>query len=427
MAPARAVFTPLPGLGLIIVDEEHDASYKQQEGLRYSARDVAIKRAQNHGIPVVLGSATPALESLHNCRLGRYRRLQLAQRAGGASLPTYHLIDMRGERHTDGISVPLEHVIRRHLAARSQILLFLNRRGFSPTLLCRACGWQALCPACDTRLTYHQNPPQLICHHCALRFPEPRQCQACNRPDLLPVGLGTQRTEAGLSKLFGNEHPIYRIDRDAIRTQKALQAQFDKINQGKPCLMVGTQMLAKGHHFPNVTLVVVLNADGGFLSADFRAPERTAQTIVQVAGRAGRAARAGEVWIQTYQPENPLLRSLIEQGYAGFAHQELAQREKLGMPPYKPMAMLRADAPKPEPAQAILHRAKAQLDRFRDLIEIFGPVGAPMARLAGRSRFQIMIIGSDRSALHRALAQLDLPRRTQQVRWSIDIDPYDSL
>ena len=422
-----AVFTPMPNLGLVIVDEEHDTSYKQQDGLRYSARDVAIKRAQNTGIPVVLGSATPALESLHNCQRGRYQHLHLAQRAGGAQMPSYHIIDMRGQDHTDGIAVPMQHVIRRHLKASGQVLVFLNRRGYSPTLLCTACGWQAQCPACDARLTYHRDPEQLICHHCALRFPVGASCTQCERAALLPVGMGTQRTEAGLTRLFGSNYPIYRIDRDSVRSQQALEAQLAKINSGDTCLMVGTQMLAKGHHFPNVTLVVVLNADGGFLSADFKAPERTAQTIIQVAGRAGRANRPGEVWIQTYQPNNPLLQSLIEDGYDGFAQRELSERAKLGMPPIKPMAMLRADALRADDAIVLLNLAKDQLARFRDAVEIWGPVSAPLARIAGRCRYQIMIIGTNRQYLHAALNQLHLPKRNQKLRWSLDIDPYDSL
>lgn len=427
-----AVFTPFADLALIIVDEEHDSSYKQQEGLRYSARDIAIKRAQDQRIPVVLGSATPALESIHNASRDRYQTLMLPARAGGAQMPSYHLIDMRGVNHDDGLSIPLQHVIKRHLAQEGQVLIYLNRRGYSPTLLCAACGWQANCSACDAKLTLHTQtgsaPAQLICHHCTLRYQVPKSCDNCGQKSLLPVGIGTQRTESGLGRLFGQQFPVYRIDRDNVRSAKALEAQLDRINTGEPCLMVGTQMLAKGHHFPNVTLVAVINADAGFLSPDFRAPERTAQLIVQVAGRAGRAHRPGEVWIQTFQPDNPTLLSLINEGYAGFAQQELANRNLAGMPPARPMAMLRAEADEAILAESLLATAGQQLraSSGKDL-EILGPVAAPLTRIANRTRFQLMLIGNNRRALHAALDQLRLKASNRKLRWSIDIDPYDSL
>jgi primosomal protein N' (replication factor Y) len=417
-----AVFAPFRQLGLVVVDEEHDSSYKQQDSLRYSARDLATKRAQSNDIPIVLGSATPSLESLYNVSRERYRKLELPLRAGGAQMPSYHLIDMRGQQQTDGVSVPLERVIRTHLQAQGQVLIFLNRRGFAPTLLCAACGWQALCSDCDARLTLHRTPSQLVCHHCALRFQVPQACEACGLHSLLPVGVGTQRTEEGLSRLFP-DLPVYRIDRDTTRSNRRLEEQFAKVNQGHTCIMVGTQMLAKGHHFPNVTLVAVLNADAGFLSPDFRAPERTAQLIVQVAGRAGRAERPGEVWIQSYQPENPNLQRLIEQGYPGFAASELAERIKVGLPPAKPMALLRAEAPNRQDALGLLNHFKNQLVG----IELLGPVPAPLARIANRSRFQLMLLAPTRPQLHQALAQLTPPKIPHSLRWSIDVDPYDSL
>ncbi len=421
-----AVFTPFADLGLIVVDEEHDSSYKQQEGLRYSARDLAAKRAQDCGVPVVFGTATPSLESLYNVELGRYQLLHLHNRAGGASMPEYRVIDMRGQTHTDGISLPLERVMRRHLDAGGQALVFLNRRGYAPTLLCAACGWQAMCPDCDARLTLHRAPAQMVCHHCLLKLEIPRRCESCGQESLLPVGLGTQRTEAGLRALFA-DLPVYRIDRDTTRSNQRLEAQFAKINEGKPCIMVGTQMLAKGHHFPNVTLVAVLNADAGFSSPDFRAPERTAQLIVQVAGRAGRAERPGQVWIQSYQPESPVLETLIKEGYPGFARAELASRVKLGLPPARPMALLRADAPNGHDAQRLLESCKTHLREGGANLELLGPVAAPLGRLANRSRFQLMVIGADRRALHSALKRLPRPKLPRDLRWSIDIDPYDSL
>ncbi len=417
-----AVFTPFQQLGLIVVDEEHDSSYKQTDGLRYSARDLATKRAQTNDIPIVLGSATPSLESLFNVNRKRYQRLPLPDRAGGAQMPTYHIIDMRGQTQNDGISIPLERVIRGHLDADGQVLVFLNRRGYAPTLLCAACGWQAHCSDCDARLTLHRSPHQLICHHCMLRFQLPDTCEGCGLHSLMPVGVGTQRTEQGLRNMF-DDVPVYRIDRDTTRSNRRLEEQFAKLNQGDRCIMVGTQMLAKGHHFPNVTLVAVLNADAGFCSPDFRAPERTAQLIVQVAGRAGRAERPGEVWIQSYQPECPILQRLINDGYAGFAAAELEARINVGFPPAKPMAMLRAEAADPSAALNLLEQFKAQLSG----VEVLGPVPAPIARIANRSRFQLMLLAPNRQQLHAALARLTPPKVPHTLRWSIDVDPYDSL
>ncbi len=417
-----AIFTPFKDLGMIIVDEEHDSSYKQQDGLRYSARDLAAKRAADLNIPVVFGSATPSLETLYNAKRGRYEHMQLPHRATGASMPSYHLIDMRGQNQTEGLSLPLLGVIRRHHDRQGQVLVFLNRRGFSPVLLCTACGWQAYCPDCDAKLTLHRSPDTLTCHHCGLRFNVPEHCEQCASRQLLPIGMGTQRTEALLTRTFPDT-PVYRIDRDTTRTNKQLNAQLDKINTGEPCIMVGTQMLAKGHHFPNVTLVAILNADAGFLSGDFRAPERTAQLIVQVAGRAGRAERPGEVWVQTFQPDNPLLLSLIDEGYDGFASKELAVRERLGFAPYKPMAMLRADASAPAAALDFLTALKRQLTG----VEALGPAPAPMGRLARRHRYQLMIVAPNRTALHRALRNLHPPKHDRALRWSIDVDPYDSM
>jgi primosomal protein N' (replication factor Y) len=302
-----AVLAPFRNLGLIVVDEEHDGSFKQQDGLRYSARDVAVKRTQNLGIGLLLGSATPSLESLNNARSGRYAHLRLQHRAAGASMPGFHLIDIRAQTLTDGLSDELVRIVKRHLDQGGQTLVFLNRRGFAPSYLCPRCGWQAVCPHCEMRMTLHLSPRALICHHCSHRHALPDSCPDCTQEHLIAVGIGTQRTEAGLARLFPDV-PLYRIDRDTTRSQKRMEAQFDSIREGLPAILVGTQMLAKGHHFPKVTLVAVINADGGFMSADFRAPERTAQLIVQVAGRAGRAENPGEVWIQTYQPDSALLR-----------------------------------------------------------------------------------------------------------------------
>ena len=427
-----AVFTPFKNLGLIIVDEEHDSSYKQQEGLRYSARDLTVKRAQQLDIPLVLGSATPSLESFYNAKRERYRQILLTQRAGGATMPRYQTIDLRGQSLRSGLSDTLIRVIRSHVEANGQVLVYLNRRGFAPTLVCKACGWQNVCSDCDARLTLHRQPEQLICHHCNLRFALPKQCEKCGHHDLLPVGMGTQRAEEGLAELFP-DIPLYRIDRDTIRSNAQLNSQLEKIQVGDPCIMVGTQMLAKGHHFPQVTLVAVINADAGFLSPDFRAPERTAQLIVQVAGRAGRAEKQGEVWIQSYQPENPLLQRLISQGYRGFAEAELTSRIQAGLPPAQPMAMLRAESIDPALARDFLSRCKASFESAAKSqqnmtgLDILGPIPAPMARVAKRTRFQLVVLAATRPELHRVLASLGHPKTHHSLRWSIDVDPYDAM
>lgn len=419
-----AVLTPFANLGLIVVDEEHDASFKQTEGLRYSARDVAVKRAQQIGIPLLLGSATPSFESLHNARSGRYRSLHLRKRAGGASLPSFHLIDIRGRQLRDGVCEDLYRIIERHLSAGGQTLVFLNRRGFAPTWLCARCGWQADCPHCDRHMTLHRQPPALICHHCGNRQPLMDRCPECDHAGLIAVGVGTQRTEEGLAQRFPDV-ALLRIDRDTTRSQRRLEEYFATIKTGNPAILVGTQMLAKGHHFPDVTLVAVINADGGFMSPDFRAPERTAQLIIQVAGRAGRAQRPGEVYIQTYQPENPLLQALLKHGYAGFAERELEVRANAELPPYRPMALIRAEAPQAAAAQQWLTVVKTHLTAP---LAVFGPAPAIIARVADRSRFQLMVIAESRPHLHRGLKALrrltDSPRG---VRWAVDVDPYDTF
>ena len=426
-----AIFTPFKNLRLIIVDEEHDSSYKQQEGLRYSARDLAAKRAFDLQIPLVLGSATPSLESLYNVQEQRYQRLRLTQRATGANMPSYHLIDMRGQSPQDGLSTPLVHVIRTHLEQQAQVLVYLNRRGFAPTLICTSCAWQALCEHCDARLTLHNHPPHLRCHHCGYRAAVSGGCGECGNTQLKPIGHGTQRTEAAISSLF-EDYPVYRIDRDSVRSNVELEARFDAINSGKPAIMVGTQMLAKGHHFPNVTLVAVINADAGFLSPDFRAPERTAQLIEQVAGRAGRDQRPGQVWIQTYQPDNPTLVRLIEHGYGAFAELELKLRQEAGLPPSTPMALLRADVLQNQvtasanPATEFLAQCKHVLQQTPALT-CLGPIPAPLGRLAARLRYQLMIVADTRKDLHRALHPLIAAKPPGGVRWSIDVDPYDTL
>jgi primosomal protein N' (replication factor Y) len=418
-----AVLTPFVDLGLIVVDEEHDSSFKQTDGLRYSARDLAVKRARDLSIPLILGSATPSFESLNNALSGRYQHLRLTERAGGASLPSYELIDIRGHSLDGGMSEPLLRAIAAHLDAGGQALVFLNRRGYAPSMVCGHCQWQARCPSCDWPMTMHQRPPALICHHCGRRSGLPEECPDCQQTALIAVGSGTQRCEDVLAERFPDV-PVHRIDRDTTRSQRRLEEQLKAIGNGQPAILVGTQMLAKGHHFPDVTLVAVVNADGGFMSPDFRAPERTAQLIVQVAGRAGRAERPGTVIIQSYQPDSPLLRTLIHEGYSAFALKELESRAAAELPPHTPMALLRAEAVNGEDARSWLGVLAGHLGPG---LQVFGPAPALMPRVADRLRFQLMLTAGSRRELHQALLPLKtLDETPRGVRWSLDVDPYDT-
>lgn len=423
-----AVFTPLARPGLVIVDEEHDASLKQQDGFRYSARDLAVIRARRLGVPVVLGSATPSLETLANARRGRYRRLVLGARAGGARPPRFGLLDVRGRPMQDGLSEPLRARVREHLAADGQVLLFLNRRGFAPTLLCHECGWMAGCERCDARYTYHRGRARLHCHHCDRERALPRHCPECGSVDLRPLGLGTERVEGALQAAFP-ETPLVRIDRDSTRRRGSFESRMAAAHRGEARLLLGTQMLAKGHHLPAVTLVAILDADQGLFGADFRAPERLAQLIVQVAGRAGRAERPGEVVIQTHHPEHPLLQTLIHHGYGAFAAAALAERAAAGLPPARALALIRAEAPGAEPPRAFLEAARAAAPA--SAVELLGPLPAPMERRAGRYRAQLMLQADRRRDLH-ALLDAWLPGlarlpEARRVRWSVDVDPVETL
>jgi len=428
-----ALFTPLKTPGLIIVDEEHDASYKQQEGLRYHARDLALVRARQEHLPIVLGSATPSLESLHNAHAGRYALLRLNQRAGGAQQPRFLRLDVKSLPLDAGISGPLQQAIRQTLEAGQQVLVFLNRRGFAPTLLCHDCGWISQCPRCDARMTLHQRHNELRCHHCGHVERPPRNCPECNQVDLRPVGAGTERAEERLALLFP-QFPVLRIDRDSTSRKGAMDKLFATINKGEPCILVGTQMLAKGHHFPRVTLVAILDADGGLFSADFRASERMAQLTVQVAGRAGRAEEPGKVIIQSHLADHPLLVQLTEQGYPAFAEQALSERRGAGLPPFAHLALLRGEAHKPGQAEAFLDDACTYAEQLcaelkLNGIELLGPVPAPMERRAGRFRAQLLLQCASRAPLHKLLAHwlpvLEAMPAGRAVRWSLDVDPID--
>jgi primosomal protein N' (replication factor Y) len=424
-----ALLTPLAGPGIIIVDEEHDLSFKQQEGFRYSARDLAIVRAQHLQVPVILGSATPALESLANCERERFTRLHLPERAGAATPPEFKLIDVRGQKLNNGMSAQLLAHMQTHLAAGGQVLLFINRRGFAPVMMCHDCGWHSRCERCDAHMTIHQRARRLRCHHCGSERPLPAHCPGCNSENLIQVGYGTERVEQVL-KLHFPATPILRIDRDTTRRKGAMQAMLDQIKQGESQILVGTQMLAKGHHFPNLTLVGLLDADYGLFSADFRAAERLGQLVLQVAGRAGRAERQGEVLIQTHHPESPLLQSLLSHDYGRFAKALLAEREAANLPPYSHLALLRAEAVDAQAPYRFLEEAHSLVSQLGgNGIEVYGPFPAPMQRRAGRNRAQMLLQASSRAPLQTLLStwlqRLESLKSGRKVRWSIDVDPLE--
>jgi primosomal protein N' (replication factor Y) len=425
-----AIFIPLKNPGVIIVDEEHDLSFKQQEGFRYSARDLSVMRAKFENIPVILGSATPSLESLHNAASGHYELLTLNERAGKASYPVFHLIDLKKQPVEHGLSTLLIEYIQKHLSQSGQVLVFLNRRGFSPVLICHQCGWIADCKRCDARMTLHQQPLHLQCHHCAASRAVDKICVDCGAQQLFPLGAGTERIEEVLQTYFP-KIPVVRIDRDTTRKKGALADKLAKIQTGEPCLLVGTQMLAKGHHFPAVTLSVILNVDSGLFSTDFRGEERTAQLILQVAGRAGRVEKPGEVILQTWHPEHPLLRTLLEKGYTAFSDLALQERQKAGFPPYQFFALVRAEAVQLDTSTVFLTEIKKLLSmQFKDNnVTLLGPIPAPMQKKAGKHRSQLLLQSSQRKHLRSYLDYLTYHlaqlKHKSHVRWSIDIDPAE--
>ena len=416
----------------MIIDEEHDLSFKQQEGFRYSARDLAIVRAQQRAVPIILGSATPSLESLHNVNRQRYQRLSLPTRVAGAVEPDIELLDVRRQPMEGGLSLPLIKRMQDHLQQDGQVLLFLNRRGFAPTLICHECGWLSQCQDCDAHMTLHLQRKRLICHHCGSQQSVRANCPLCGSVDLRALGQGTERLEKFLAKQFA-DYGLARIDRDSTRRKGSLQKLLAEVHNGQRRILIGTQMLAKGHHFPNVTLVGIVDADQGLFGSDYRASERMAQQILQVAGRAGRAEKPGTVIIQTHHPEHPLLLTLVHQGYAAFAQAALQERQQAVLPPFASQALLRADALQAEPPHTFLREA-ASLSLEPELaagIELLGPVPAPMERRAGRYRAQLLIQAQQRQQLQNFLATWVEPlgelKSARKVRWSIDIDPLDLL
>ena len=422
-----AVFTPLPDAGLIIVDEEHDSSYKQQEGFRYHARDLALVRARTLGIPVVLGSGTPSLESLANAQSGRYRLLRLRARPGAAQPPQVQIIDMRAQHLDHGMSPALLAAVADTVARGEQALVFRNRRGYAPVLLCHACGWHAECPRCERPLTLHAQRRQLICHHCDYQRHLPTACPQCGASDLKPQGQGTERLEEALMARFP-QVPVLRADRETTRRRDAFEQLLATLKDDEPAILVGTQMLAKGHDLPNLTLVAIVGVDEGLHSIDFRANERLAQLVVQVAGRAGRAHKPGRILLQTHQPQHPLLHSLLAHGYAAAAVDLLAERQLIGLPPYSYQVLLRADASAREQVDAFLAAAHAALP-VDPLLQIAGPMPAPMPLRAGRHRGQLLLEASQRRRLHDMLRPWQLALTAlpsaRHVRWSLDVDPID--
>ena len=421
-----AIFCPLPEAGLIVVDEEHDGSYKQQDGIRYHARDLALVRASKLGIPVLLGSATPSLESLHNALQGRYRHLRLAQRAGGARPPVVRVVDVRKRLLRNGLSEDLLDAVGRCLARGEQALVFKNRRGYAPVLICHDCGWSAHCKRCDAAMTVHAGGRRLVCHHCGARATPPNACPDCASLALQPQGAGTERIEEALAERFPDALMI-RVDRETTRRRDAIEKHLETFGN-QSGILVGTQMLAKGHDLPRLTLVAVVGVDEGLFSADFRAGEKLSQLLVQVAGRAGRAQLPGEVLLQTHHPEHPLLNTLLSGGYPAVAALQLAEREGAQFPPYAHLALLRAEAPTEADMQAFLREA---CDAFgtHGGVQLNGPMPAPMARRAGKARGQALLDAPQRAALHAAIndwmPRLQALKSARKVRWSLDVDPTD--
>jgi primosomal protein N' (replication factor Y) (superfamily II helicase) len=424
-----AIWTPFKELGIIIVDEEHDISYKQQEGFRYSARDLALIRAKQKKIPVVLGTATPSLESVYNVINNRYREIKLVQRTSNATLPAINIIDIRGCRMDGAISNSLLEKIKEHLDKKQQVLLFLNRRGYAPVIMCHDCGWICKCQRCDIQMTYHKHIDRLCCHHCQHSEKPVHKCGVCNSSNVIEIGHGTQRLSETLEKNFPGAK-VSRIDRDSTRRKGSLQSMFDDIKKGNIDIIVGTQMLAKGHHFPDLTLVGIIDADRGLYSADFRASERLAQIIMQVSGRAGRSVVVGEVILQTHFPNHPLIKSLTCHDYSKIVQIIMKEREQTELPPFSYQVLLRSEANQQKHACQFLADANNTLTETKN-IEVFGPYPAPIAKRAGRYRMQLLLQSKNRNHLRRQLndwvPSLERLQSGHKVRWSVEVDPQDLL
>lgn len=425
-----AIWTPFKKLGVIVVDEEHDLSYKQQEGFRYSARDLAVIRAQRESLPLVLGSATPSLESSVNVCQGRYQEIKLTQRTGNARLPEISILDIRGGKMYGAISKPLLDAIRHCIGKQQQVLLFLNRRGYAPVMMCHGCGRAWNCPRCNIQMTYHKQGDQLRCHHCQHQERMLKNCPDCGGTQITRIGHGTQRLTETLQDHFPAAK-ILRIDRDSTRRKGAMQSMLGEVLTGKVDILIGTQMLAKGHHFPQVTLAGIIDVDRGLYSTDFRASERMAQIIMQVSGRAGRAEEPGRVVLQTHHPDHPLLKILAEHDYDKFSSILMEERRQTLLPPFSYQALLRAEAVQPARVEKFLMDARASLPAANKNLLIFGPMVAPMEKKAGRYRMQLLLQSQNRKQLRQIMGswidRLEHMAGARKVRWSLDVDPQDML
>lgn len=426
-----SIFTPFRRLGLIIIDEEHDVSLKQQEGFRYHGRDLAIMRATAEQIPIVMGTATPSFETLHNALTGRYYHLHLTQRAGKAQQAQQHIVDVKHVPLQAGVSPQLLQMMETTLSQGNQVMLFLNRRGFAPAILCHACGWVASCPHCDAYYTWHQFDQRLHCHHCDHIRPVPSTCPHCHSHELVSSGLGTEQLESFLKSNFPGYQTI-RIDRDNTRRKGELEEHLNAIRRNEYQILIGTQMLAKGHHFPDVTLVGILDVDAALFSTDFRATERLAQLYVQVAGRAGRASKPGMVFLQTHHPEHLLLQDLVQNGYAHFARTALQERKLLNLPPYSFQTVIKADSPNPELVHDFIQRVTQLCQQYgAPDLQVVGPLTPVMEKRAGRHRALMLLQCPNRRHLQHYLLALvpaieSLPLH-HSLRWHLDVDPADIL
>jgi primosomal protein N' (replication factor Y) len=425
-----ALFLPFLRLGLLIIDEEHDQSFKQQDGFRYHARDLAIKRASLQQCPILLGSATPSLESLYNVQQKKFQHLSLPERATSQQVPSIELLDLKQQLLKHGLADGTLAQIRHTLQRGQQVMLFLNRRGYAPALICHECGWLTECHHCSAFTTYHKQSRQLVCHHCGSSRAVPHQCGHCGSTQLAPVGQGTEQLEEQLSHLLPGVL-ITRLDRDSIRRKGSLEAHLATIQSGEPQLIIGTQMLAKGHHFPAVSLVVVVDVDGALYSSDFRASEQLAQLLTQVSGRAGRGDVAGKVLLQTHYPGHPLLQDVIQNGYASFARSALRERQQTRLPPYLSMALFRAEADDSLVCQQFLQQLADMTASINTAGELqwLGPIKAPLERKAGKYRWQLQLFSPQRKPLHqllqRLLQHIQQQGQQRQLKWQLDVDPLD--
>ena len=429
-----SVFLPMPSLSLIVIDEEHDSSYKQQDGFRYSARDFAVMRAHNESFTIILGSATPSLESLHNTIIGKSTRLQLTRPATEAPPNTTHIVDINSICLQEGFSKPVLDRISEHLLLQNQILIFINRRGFAPVLLCNACGWTSECDSCVSRMTVHSKPAKLRCHHCGTNRSIPTKCQNCSSTKLETFGLGTQKIEDFLTHRFPSI-PKIRIDRDTTRGNFNLNQKLSEISSGRPCLLIGTQMLSKGHHFPNISLVVVLDADAGLFSSDFRGQEQMTQTLIQVSGRAGRGINSGEVIIQSRHPNHETLNLIASRSFKKLAQLQLLERQNTELPPFAHLCLLRGESKYLKDAYEFLNSILAlsnnlKLANKHDIVRI-GPIQAPREKKAGRFRVHLILKSKTRALLQNHLKEVialvferGIPRK---VRFHVDVDPIEML